>query len=56
MFLSYFVEMSEDCDNKYKESQVLHEAGYDAYITGECFISLANFLGKHRSLTYYIYH
>ncbi|XP_054635744.1 poly(A)-specific ribonuclease PARN isoform X2 [Dunckerocampus dactyliophorus] len=24
----------------------LHEAGYDAYITGRCFISMANFLGS----------
>ena len=24
----------------------LHEAGYDAYITGLCFISMANYLGK----------
>jgi len=26
-------------------SEQLHEAGYDAYITGLCFISMANFLG-----------
>uniref|UniRef100_A0A6Q2XSG7 Poly(A)-specific ribonuclease PARN n=1 Tax=Esox lucius TaxID=8010 RepID=A0A6Q2XSG7_ESOLU len=26
----------------------LHEAGYDAYITGLCFISMANYLGKWR--------
>lgn len=24
----------------------LHEAGYDAYITGLCFISMANYLGN----------
>lgn len=27
-------------------SEQLHEAGYDAYITGLCFISMANFLGS----------
>ncbi|MGH0114755.1 UNVERIFIED_CONTAM: hypothetical protein FKN15_046550 [Acipenser sinensis] len=27
-------------------SEQLHEAGYDAYITGLCFISMANFLGN----------
>lgn len=26
----------------------LHEAGYDAYITGLCFISMANYLGNNR--------
>jgi hypothetical protein len=26
-------------------SEQLHEAGYDAYITGLCFISMANYLG-----------
>lgn len=25
----------------------LHEAGYDAYITGLCFISMANYLGMN---------
>ncbi|XP_061130275.1 poly(A)-specific ribonuclease PARN isoform X2 [Syngnathus typhle] len=25
----------------------LHEAGYDAYITGRCFISMANYLGSY---------
>ena len=28
----------------------LHEAGYDAYITGLCFISMANYLGKNAFL------
>ena len=27
-------------------TEMLHEAGYDAYITGLCFISMANYLGK----------
>uniref|UniRef100_A0AAY4B722 Poly(A)-specific ribonuclease PARN n=1 Tax=Denticeps clupeoides TaxID=299321 RepID=A0AAY4B722_9TELE len=27
-------------------TEQLHEAGYDAYITGLCFISMANYLGK----------
>lgn len=26
----------------------LHEAGYDAYITGLCFISMTNYLGNNR--------
>ncbi|XP_062999269.1 poly(A)-specific ribonuclease PARN isoform X2 [Elgaria multicarinata webbii] len=30
-------------------SEQLHEAGYDAYITGLCFISMANFLGSYLS-------
>ncbi|NXE92945.1 PARN ribonuclease, partial [Menura novaehollandiae] len=30
-------------------SEQLHEAGYDAYITGLCFISMANFLGSFLS-------
>ena len=37
--------IGEGFDNRYKENEVLHEAGYDAYITGRCFISLSNFLG-----------
>jgi hypothetical protein len=24
-----------------------HEAGYDAYVTGLCFISMANYLGNY---------
>ncbi|XP_053327532.1 poly(A)-specific ribonuclease PARN [Spea bombifrons] len=30
-------------------SEQLHEAGYDAYITGLCFISMANYLGSFLS-------
>ncbi|XP_017395500.1 poly(A)-specific ribonuclease PARN isoform X1 [Cebus imitator] len=30
-------------------SEMLHEAGYDAYITGLCFISMANYLGSFLS-------
>ncbi|XP_077980043.1 poly(A)-specific ribonuclease PARN-like [Glandiceps talaboti] len=26
-------------------SELLHEAGYDAYVTGSCFITMANFIG-----------
>lgn len=29
-------------------AEQLHEAGYDAYITGLCFISMANFLGIYQ--------
>lgn len=33
--------------NSYDTAQEqLHEAGYDAYITGLCFISMANYLGN----------
>uniref|UniRef100_A0AAR2JBX7 Poly(A)-specific ribonuclease PARN n=1 Tax=Pygocentrus nattereri TaxID=42514 RepID=A0AAR2JBX7_PYGNA len=28
-------------------AEQLHEAGYDAYITGLCFVSMANYLGKY---------
>uniref|UniRef100_A0A8C5PU59 Poly(A)-specific ribonuclease PARN n=1 Tax=Leptobrachium leishanense TaxID=445787 RepID=A0A8C5PU59_9ANUR len=31
------------------DSEQLHEAGYDAYITGLCFISMANYLGSFLS-------
>ncbi|XP_052769212.1 poly(A)-specific ribonuclease PARN-like isoform X2 [Mya arenaria] len=45
-FVKPDVEVSEEMDNSYKGSESLHEAGYDAYITGQCFISLANYLGN----------
>ncbi|XP_053392664.1 poly(A)-specific ribonuclease PARN-like isoform X3 [Mercenaria mercenaria] len=45
-FVKPEVEISEDLDNKYKDNEALHEAGYDAFVTGQCFISLSNFLGQ----------
>lgn len=45
-------DLMEGCE-KYIDGNVFHEAGYDAYITGLCFASLTNFLGKcTRILTY----
>jgi len=41
----YISEISDEMDNRYKGKEMLHEAGYDAYITGQCYISLANYLG-----------
>ncbi|KAM9454570.1 poly(A)-specific ribonuclease PARN isoform 2-T2 [Clarias gariepinus] len=40
------VEWSEGFQSYDTASEQLHEAGYDAYITGLCFISMANFLGS----------
>lgn len=47
MFTNYsFSSESADGFPSYDTaSEQLHEAGYDAYITGLCFISMANFLG-----------
>ncbi|XP_066545233.1 poly(A)-specific ribonuclease PARN [Amia ocellicauda] len=39
------VESAEGFPSYDTASEQLHEAGYDAYITGLCFISMANFLG-----------
>ncbi|NWS73233.1 PARN ribonuclease, partial [Crotophaga sulcirostris] len=41
------VESAEGFPSYDTASEQLHEAGYDAYITGLCFISMANFLGIH---------
>ncbi|XP_030047817.1 poly(A)-specific ribonuclease PARN-like [Microcaecilia unicolor] len=40
------VESAEGFPSYDTASEQLHEAGYDAYITGLCFISMANFLGS----------
>lgn len=40
-----FPESAEGFPSYDTASEQLHEAGYDAYITGLCFISMANFLG-----------
>ena len=39
----------------YEEGRVMHEAGFDAYITGYCFINLASYLGslKEPKINYY---
>ncbi|XP_039741320.1 poly(A)-specific ribonuclease PARN isoform X2 [Pteropus medius] len=43
------VESAEDFPSYDTASEQLHEAGYDAYITGLCFISMANYLGSFLS-------
>ncbi|XP_029432422.1 poly(A)-specific ribonuclease PARN isoform X2 [Rhinatrema bivittatum] len=43
------VESAESFPSYNTDSEQLHEAGYDAYITGLCFISMANFLGSFLS-------
>ncbi|KAG8513493.1 Poly(A)-specific ribonuclease PARN [Galemys pyrenaicus] len=43
------VESAEGFPSYDTASEQLHEAGYDAYITGLCFISMANYLGTHYS-------
>ncbi|KAF4075538.1 hypothetical protein AMELA_G00235570 [Ameiurus melas] len=40
------VACSEGFQSYDTASEQLHEAGYDAYITGLCFISMANYLGS----------
>ncbi|KAL4240976.1 hypothetical protein ACF0H5_001758 [Mactra antiquata] len=47
-FVKPEVVLPEEWDNKYK-TEMLHEAGYDAYITGQCFIALSNYLGQCQS-------
>lgn len=39
------VECPDNFQSYDTSSEQLHEAGYDAYITGLCFISMANYLG-----------
>lgn len=39
------IEVAEDWDNRYSDNTQHHEAGFDAYITGQCFIALSNYLG-----------
>ncbi|KFV66105.1 Poly(A)-specific ribonuclease PARN, partial [Dryobates pubescens] len=43
------VESAEGFPSYDTAAEQLHEAGYDAYITGLCFISMANFLGSFLS-------
>ncbi|KAA0721650.1 Poly(A)-specific ribonuclease PARN [Triplophysa tibetana] len=44
-FKSPKTECPVDFQSYNTSSEQLHEAGYDAYITGLCFISMANYLG-----------
>ncbi|KAM9555235.1 poly(A)-specific ribonuclease PARN isoform 1-T1 [Guaruba guarouba] len=48
-FSSPKVESADGFPSYDTASEQLHEAGYDAYITGLCFISMANFLGSFLS-------
>ncbi|XP_063284911.1 poly(A)-specific ribonuclease PARN isoform X2 [Pelobates fuscus] len=43
------VDSAEGFPSYNTDSEQLHEAGYDAYITGLCFISMANYLGSFLS-------
>lgn len=45
-FKSPQVETAEGFPSYDTAQEQLHEAGYDAYITGLCFISMANYLGS----------
>uniref|UniRef100_A0A672Z559 Poly(A)-specific ribonuclease PARN n=1 Tax=Sphaeramia orbicularis TaxID=375764 RepID=A0A672Z559_9TELE len=45
-FKSPRVETAEGFPSYDTAQEQLHEAGYDAYITGLCFISMANYLGS----------
>lgn len=40
------IETAEGFPSYDTAQEQLHEAGYDAYITGLCFVSMANHLGK----------
>jgi poly(A)-specific ribonuclease len=41
-----FAECEEEGPGYTTMSDKYHEAAYDAYVTGLCFISMANYLGK----------
>ena len=42
-----FAECEEEGHGYTTLSDKYHEAAYDAYITGLCFISMANYLGNY---------
>lgn len=44
----YCSETAEGFPSYDAAKEQLHEAGYDAYITGLCFISMTNYLGNKR--------
>uniref|UniRef100_A0A671TQR7 Poly(A)-specific ribonuclease PARN n=1 Tax=Sparus aurata TaxID=8175 RepID=A0A671TQR7_SPAAU len=45
-FLPSLTETAEGFPSYDTAQEQLHEAGYDAYITGLCFVSMANYLGS----------
>lgn len=47
IFSFFSLESAEGFPSYDTASEQLHEAGYDAYITGLCFISMADYLGTH---------
>lgn len=47
VFSFFPLESAEGFPSYDTASEQLHEAGYDAYITGLCFISMTNYLGIH---------
>lgn len=47
LFSFFSLESAEGFPSYDTASEQLHEAGYDAYITGLCFISMADYLGTH---------
>ncbi len=50
-FVSFLSETAEGFHSYDTAQEQLHEAGYDAYITGLCFISMANYLGNAHNHT-----
>jgi len=42
-----FAECEEEGHGYTTSSEKYHEAAYDAYVTGLCFISMANYLGNY---------
>ena len=48
--INFFITTITVCEDGLEgystESERLHEAGYDAYITGLCFIIMSNYLGQ----------
>lgn len=51
IFLPVVTETAEGFPSYDTAQEQLHEAGYDAYITGLCFISMANYLGNAHNHT-----
>ena len=53
-----FAECEEEGRGYTTSSDKYHEAAYDAYVTGLCFISMANYLGNYitnNSLSWSLY-
>ena len=53
-FVSVIAEKFTECG--YDTKECAHEAGYDAFLTGRCFIALSNFLGKSGCAGYKNFH